>query len=267
MEDLKAKVAVVTGAGQGIGAAVARVLSEAGAHIAVTDAVGARADDVASNLERARAWRLDVARSEDIEHVAREINDEMGVPAILVNNAGINRVGPSVELALADWQAVVDVNLTGVFRCCQVFARPMLSAGEGTIINIASINALVGMPGRAAYGATKAGVVGLTQVLASEWASAGIRVNAVAPGYVWTPLIASAIDAGLYGDADILDKVPARRFADPEDIAEAVLFLASERASFIVGETLVVDGGYTAYGAPTPTSDVDMKRFAPKKPI
>ena len=255
-------MAVVTGAGQGIGAAIARALADAGARVAVTDVVAERAQAVAATIPGSVAWRLDVADWDAIGTVGAEIAEAMGAPTILVNNAGIQRIAPSTEMTRADWQQVLDVNLTGVFRCCQVFAPAMLAAGSGAIVNIASINALLGMPGRAPYNATKAGVVALTQVLAAEWAGRGVRVNAVAPGYVWTHMVDAAVASGLYGGADILDKVPARRYATPEDIAAAVLYLVSDGAGFVHGHTLVVDGGYSAYGAPSPTSHVVTGRTA-----
>jgi NAD(P)-dependent dehydrogenase (short-subunit alcohol dehydrogenase family) len=185
---------------------IARSLAGAGARVAVTDLIGDRAEAIATQLEGARAWQLDVARWDDIARVGREVADEMGDPLILVNNAGINRIGPSTELGEDDWR---------------------------------------------------------TRALATEWSPLGVRVNAVAPGYVWTGMLENAIESGLYGDAEVLDKVPERRFGQPEEIAAAVLFLVSDAASFVVGQTIVVDGGYTAYGAPTPTSVSVTKRHAP----
>ena len=148
------------------------------------------------------------------------------------------------------------MNLTGVFLCSQTAGARMLAAGRGSIVNIASISARVGMPGRAAYCATKAAVEGLTRALGVEWMGRGVRVNAVAPGYVRTPMIARAIESGLLAEQPIIDRVPAARLADPADVARAVLFLASPESDYLTGQTLVVDGGYLAYGAPAPASEI-----------
>ncbi len=194
--DLRDRVAVVTGAGQGLGEAIAVALADAGARVAVTDVVQDRANTVAARLPGAAGWRLDVADWDGVSVVAARISASLGAPTILVNNAGVQRIAPSTDLSKADWQMVLDVNLAGTFRCAQAFAPGMMAAGGGCIVNVASINALVGMPGRAPYNASKAGVVAITQVLAAEWAALGIRVNAVAPGYVWTRMLEDAAATG-----------------------------------------------------------------------
>jgi 3-oxoacyl-[acyl-carrier protein] reductase len=238
---LEGEVAVVTGAAQGLGAAIADALELEGARVARTDIEG-------TDL------RLDVRDRDSVEAAVDRVSATLGPPSVLVNNAGISRVGPSESLDEAVWSEVLEINLTGVLRCCQATGRRMLAAGRGAIVNVASINALLGMPGRAAYCASKAGLVGLTRVLAVEWASRGVRVNAVCPGYVRTPMVEKAIADGLYSGQGLRDRTPADRLAEPTEIAAAVVYLASSDASYVTGQTLVVDGGYTTYGAPAPAS-------------
>jgi NAD(P)-dependent dehydrogenase (short-subunit alcohol dehydrogenase family) len=247
---LAGEVALVTGAARGLGAAIADALEAEGARVARTDLAGT---DV----------RLDVRDRASIEAAAELVSRTLGVPSVLVNNAGINRIGPSETLAEEVWADVVDTNLTGALRCCQILGRRMLEAGRGSIVNVASISALVGMPGRAPYCASKAGLVGLTRVLAVEWAARGVRVNAVCPGYVRTPMVANALDQGLLAEQPLRDRTPADRLAEPAEIARAVVFLASSDASYVTGQTLVADGGYTAYGAPQPASAIPSTSYAP----
>ncbi len=195
---LAGEVALVTGAAQGLGAAIALALAQAGATVAATDLAGAEYD-------------LDVRDSASVGRAVATVTERLGPPTILVNNAGVNRIGPSESLEEERWAEVIDVNLTGAFRCSQAVAGAMLAAGRGAIVNVASISAQVGMPGRAAYCASKAGVVGLTRVLAVEWADRGVRVNAVAPGYVGTPMIDAAIEEGLLSATDLAGRIPLGR--------------------------------------------------------
>jgi NAD(P)-dependent dehydrogenase (short-subunit alcohol dehydrogenase family) len=246
---LEGEVAVVTGASQGLGASIADALEAAGAVVARTDVEGA--DHV-----------LDVRHRASIEAAVAAISSSVGVPSVLVNNAGINNVAPSEALEEETWSEVLDTNLTGALRCCQVVGRRMLEARRGSIVNVASITALVGMPGRAAYCASKAGLVGLTRALAVEWARRGVRVNAVCPGYTRTKLVEKAVEAGLLSEQTLRDRTPCDRIAEPAEIAQAVVFLASGDASYVTGQTLVVDGGYLAYGAPAPASAIPSEAFA-----
>ena len=247
MTALAGEIGVVTGAAQGIGAAIADALEAAGARVARTD--------IAGDL------RLDVTDRGSVDSALAEVAERLGEPTILVNNAGINRLGPSESLSDERWQEVVDVNLTGTFRCAQAAGARMLPAGRGSIVNVASISAFVGMPGRAAYCATKAAVVALTRVLAVEWAARGVRVNAVAPGYVGTPMVEQAMAEGLLAEDDLAGRTPMGRVASPAEIADAVVYLASPAARYVTGQTLVVDGGYLAYGAPGRASSVPAKSF------
>jgi NAD(P)-dependent dehydrogenase (short-subunit alcohol dehydrogenase family) len=165
----------------------------------------------------------------------------------LINNAGISLITPAEDIALADWKRVLDVNLTGPFLMCQTFGRVMLEQGAGSIVNISSIAGLLGVADRAAYNASKHGLIGLTRTLAAEWGGRGVRVNAVCPGWVKTEMDARDMGSGAYTDADIQGRVPMGRFATPEDIAQAVAFLADDaRSGFVNGHALSVDGGWFA---------------------
>jgi NAD(P)-dependent dehydrogenase (short-subunit alcohol dehydrogenase family) len=250
------EIAVVTGVSKGIGRAIAEVLAGAGARVAATHHDREVCERVASELGDGHAGVvMDVSRHESVEAAAEKIAATLGEPTVLVNNAAINRIAPAETLAESDWRAVLDVNLTGAFLTCQVFGTRMLAAGRGVIVNIASIaGAEVGTPGRAAYGASKGGLVGLTRVLGIEWAGRGVRVNAIEPGPVLTPMVERAIADGIIDPRAVVDRIPAGRFAEPEDVARAVLLLAAPEASFVTGQTLVVDGGYLAYGAAEPVS-------------
>jgi NAD(P)-dependent dehydrogenase (short-subunit alcohol dehydrogenase family) len=255
---LAGEVAVVTGAGKGIGAAIARELAAAGARVAVTSRKQEDAATVARPLgEGHLAVAMDVSSTGAIDTAAEQIAEALGEPTLLVNNAGVNRIGPAETYTDDDWALVVDTNLTGVFRCCRAFGARMLERGTGTIVNVASmIGPVVGLPGRSAYAASKGGVVGLTRTLAVEWAGRGVRVNALLPGPVLTPMLRDAIANGIVDEADVVGRTPAGRLATPEDIAAAVVLLCSPGAAFVVGQTVVVDGGYTTYGAAHPGATI-----------
>ena len=250
-------VAVVTGSARGLGAAIARELAAEGCAVAVTDVDGAAAAELADELgERAIALVLDVRDRGSIERAVAETVDRLGEISVLVNNAGVNRVGPSERYSEADWCDLVDINLTGVFRCCQVVGTRMLAGTGGAIVNLASVQARTGSAGRAAYCATKTGVLGLTRALAVEWAGRGVRVNAVAPGYIATRLTLDAIASGLISEQELLDRIPMGRLGAAEHVARAVVYLASPESAYVTGTTLEVDGGYVAFGAPGPASRI-----------
>lgn len=255
---LDGELAVVTGAGKGIGEAIAVALAGAGARVAVTSRRAEDAERVASALGAEHVGvGMDVSSSTGVDAAVVAIVDALGEPTVLVNNAGVNRIGPAETYADDDWELVVNTNLTGVFRACRAFGSRMLVAGRGTIVNVASIiGPVVGMPGRAAYAASKGGVVGLTRTLGVEWAGRGVRVNAVLPGPVLTPMVHEAIGRGIVDPSDVVGRTPAGRFALPEDVARAVVLLCSADAGFVTGQTLVVDGGYTAYGAAHPGATI-----------
>jgi NAD(P)-dependent dehydrogenase (short-subunit alcohol dehydrogenase family) len=192
----------------------------------------------------------DVADRADVDGFARAVLARYGRADVLVNNAGIADIGPAEDIALDRWEQVLAVNLTGPFLLSQVFGRRMLALGGGAIVNIASVAGLRGIADRAAYNTSKHGLIGLTRTLAVEWGGRGIRVNAVCPGWVKTEMDEESQASGAYGDADITDHVPSARFATPDDIAQAVAYLADpNRSGFVNGTTLSVDGGWAADGS------------------
>jgi NAD(P)-dependent dehydrogenase (short-subunit alcohol dehydrogenase family) len=256
MTALDGQVAVVTGARHGIGRAVAEALAAAGARVAVTHHDLTVAETVAAEIGPEHAgFALDVRSSASVDAAAAAVADLLGETTILVCSAGVNKIGPSETYADDDWERVMDVNISGVFRCCRAFGARMLEAGGGCIVNVGSIiGTEVGMPGRAPYGASKGAIVALTRVLGVEWAGRGVRVNALLPGPVMTPMVRTAIDSGVVVEQEVIDRTPAGRLAEPEDVAGAVVLLCSPDAGFVTAQTLVVDGGFSIYGAAPPAS-------------
>jgi len=233
------KTLLVTGAGAGIGAAIAAAAAGVGYRVVVCDIDGERAKSVAAGLPGASGFELDVSREADVERVLDALDV---VPDALVNNAGIVRFGPLMDLSVEHFRAVLDVNLLGVFICSRAVARRMAPRRSGVIVSMSSINATHPGPGAGAYPATKAAVVSLTQQMSLEWAGSGLRVNAVAPGFIdagmSAPIYANPRVRELRGSA-----VPQQRLGTAEEVAAAVLFLCSEQASYINGHELIVDGG------------------------
>lgn len=248
---LEERVALVTGAGSGIGRVTAQALAEAGADVIVTELPERldRARETVAEVQalgrRALALPLDVRDAASVAALVPAATAGFGRVDVLVNNAGVQIPRSALEVSESDWDAVVDVNLRGAFFVAQAVGRAMTEAGSGAIVNIASQMGLVGYYKRAAYCSAKAGLVNLTRVLALEWAPRGVRVNAVAPTFVRTPLTAST-----FADPELAEDIPRRiplgRLAQPEDVAAAVVFLASPAAAMITGHTLPVDGGWTA---------------------
>jgi 3-oxoacyl-[acyl-carrier protein] reductase len=246
------RVAVVTGAGRGLGAAIATELGARGTTVALVDRDEPAAEEAAERLRAAggaaSARATDVSDADQVAALFDRVAAEHGRIDVLVNNAGVGAVAPSEELSPEVWSRTIAINLTGTFLCSQAAARHMLPAGGGVIVNIGSVFAATGMPMRAAYAASKHGVVGLTKVLATEWAPRGIRVVAVDPAYVRTALDDADQRAGGYTTEDIERRTPMGRYAEPAEIARVVAFLASDNASFITGSEIAVDGGWVAYG-------------------
>lgn len=243
--DLTGRLAVVTGGAAGIGRAISEVLAEAGARVVVADRNGAAAEVTANELNGI-PLALDVTDAAGCEDAAAKLAAQYGPAAILVNNAGIVQNAPSLDVDLADWKRVIDVNLHGVFHTCRAFGRHMVASGKGSVVNISSIcgEVTVHPQPQAAYNAAKAGVNLLTKTLAVEWAGK-VRVNAVAPGYTATELTLLGRSKPEWFNT-WLTGIPMGRLAEPREIALAVAFLASDAASYVTGTVLTVDGGYTA---------------------
>lgn len=244
---LEGRVALVTGASRGIGAAMAAALARAGADVAAhgnAAAAEATCDQVRACGRRAAALTADMADPAAPDRLVRETVAALGRLDIVVNNAGIIRRGPTVDTTDDDWDAVMNVNLHGVFRLCRAAGRHLLSAGQaGKIINLASLLSFQGGLNVPAYAASKSAVAGLTRELSNEWASHGINVNAIAPGYVRTDNT-TALQQDETRNRQILERVPAGRWGEASDLHGAVVFLASRASDYVHGHILVVDGGW-----------------------
>lgn len=247
-ETLKGKVAIVTGAASGIGRATARLFAREGAKVVVGDydADGGQetVDMIKNEGGEAIFTETDVSKSQDVKRMIARTVDTYGQLDVIFNNAGLGETAKVTEASAKHWETVLDVNLKGVFLGCKYAIPEMIKGGGGSIINNGSILAEVGFSEATAYSASKHGVVGLTQTVAIDYAAQGIRANTVCPGFINTPMVTRGLSeeeietiAGLH---------PMERIGEPEEVAEAVLFLASDRASFVTGTCLFVDGGYTA---------------------
>ncbi|MFY8075582.1 MAG: SDR family NAD(P)-dependent oxidoreductase [Sphingorhabdus lacus] len=240
------KTAVVTGAAQGVGLATSVKLASNGFHVVLTDLQPLEstiAELSASGLS-VQGISGDIASEEFVAALASQVASEHGAADVLVNNAGISMIVPAEEIGRSEWHKVMSINLEAAFFLSQAFGRQMLARGSGSIVNVASIAGLYGIIHRAAYNASKHGLIGLTRTLAAEWGGRGVRVNAVCPGWIKTDMDVMSQATGAYNDDDIIDRVPMGRFAKAEDVAAAIAFLASED-NFINGVSLPVDGGWT----------------------
>jgi 3-oxoacyl-[acyl-carrier protein] reductase len=239
--DLTGSVAFVTGGTRGIGAAIARTLHGAGAQVALTGRDAERAGTAAAELgSRAAGFACDVAVGEQVEAAVAAAERQLGPIDILVNNAGLTRDNILLRLADADWDAVLDANLKGAFHTTRAVIKGMMKRRSGRIINISSIVGLTGNKGQANYAASKAGLIGFTKSVAKEYASRGVLANCVAPGFIETDMTGSLPQGAR---ATLLEDIALGRLGRPEDVAGAVLFLASDLAGYITGQVLVVDGG------------------------
>ncbi|MGH7685165.1 MAG: SDR family NAD(P)-dependent oxidoreductase, partial [Vulcanimicrobiaceae bacterium] len=249
---LDGKVAVVTGSSQGIGLAAARRLGQLGARVVINSRSEQRARDTAATLAAEGLEAIgaggDISTSAGVAALFDRTLAECGTVDILVNNAGTTVVKPSEELSREEWEHVIGVNLTGPFLCSQAAGRVMLAKGEGVVINVSSMLSHVALPGRLAYSASKHGIDGITATLGVEWGRRGVRVVAVNPGYAATALVEQAMRSGKFSQDDLARRSPVGRIATLEEIANAIAFLASPAASYINATTLLVDGGWTAYG-------------------
>ena len=241
---LDGKAALVTGGAAGIGAAIAAAYAAKGARIAVVDVNEAAAAKAASGFpNESRGFHCDVADPDSVRRTVDAVFDVFGRVDILVNSAGVVQLAPAEELSVKAWDTTIEVNLKGTFLMCQAVGRSMLEAGGGVIVNMASQAATVALDQHVAYCASKFGVVGVSKVLASEWGPRGVRVNTISPTVVLTELGRKAWD-GPHGDA-LKKLIPTGRFAYPDEIAAAAVYLASGAAAMVNGADLVIDGGYT----------------------
>jgi NAD(P)-dependent dehydrogenase (short-subunit alcohol dehydrogenase family) len=246
--DLTGKVAVVTGAGRGIGRSIAEALAGAGACVTLSGRTQATLDAAAASIGATSLVQVaDVSREADVLALRDAALARFGRIDVLVNNAGINPIWRTIEkTTLADWQAIIDVNLTGTFLCCKHIGGVMAARGAGSVINLSSVAGHVGLVRSAPYCASKGGVELLTKALALEWATRGVRVNCLAPGYVDTDLTSSLLHHETLGKP-FLDHTPMGRFGEPRDLVGAAVFLASDASAYMTGQSLVIDGGWTAH--------------------
>ncbi|MGB9627935.1 MAG: 3-oxoacyl-[acyl-carrier-protein] reductase [Thermodesulfobacteriota bacterium] len=242
--ELEGKVALVTGGAQGIGRAIGLLLAQKGATIVISDINLQKAEETVQEIQslgrKAMAFQVDVANFSEVEKMVDAIVEKFSRIDILVNNAGITRDKLILRMSEEDWDSVIRINLKGTFNCTKAALKYMTKQRSGKIVNIASVSGMMGNPGQANYSASKAGVIGFTKTIAREFAQRGINVNAIAPGYIQTPMT-DVLPEKVKEELKRL--IPMERLGQPEDVAQAVLFLVSEASSYITGQVLNVNGG------------------------
>ncbi|UVI32968.1 SDR family NAD(P)-dependent oxidoreductase [Paenibacillus spongiae] len=248
------KIAMVTGAGNGIGKSIAGAFAREGATVIVVDIDGDAAvravEEITAQGQQAFAYTTDVSQGAGVEQLVSKVKESFGRIDVLVNNVGMTIRKPIVDFSEDEWDYIFNTNLKSLYYFAKEAGRIMLARQSGAVVNISSIHALGGIPRRLPYSVSKAAVDSFTRTLACEWALDGIRVNTVTPGYILTDGLKSAFESGALDQEDMVRRTPVGHLGTPENIADAVLFLCSPRASFITGTTLYVDGGYAAYHGP-----------------
>jgi NAD(P)-dependent dehydrogenase (short-subunit alcohol dehydrogenase family) len=247
---LDGKVALITGGARGLGLTMATALAEAGANVALAGRSIGPCEEAAAAIasatgRRANAFYADVTAAADVDRLASSVESELGKIDILINNAGVNIRGSVDQLSEEDWDTVIDTNLKGPFLCARVIGPRMVSRGWGRVINLGSILGVVGLGGRAPYASSKAGVINLTRVLGLEWAGTGVTANAICPGPFATEMNRQLLNDPVKYQ-DFVKRIPMGRWGELDEIAGAVVFLASDASSFVTGSALFVDGGWTA---------------------
>ena len=251
MFDLKGEKAIVTGGGQGLGKEMALALAEAGADVAVAQRHVEVAEKAAEEIRKlgrdSIAMKVDVSKAADVQSMVEVAKDRFGKIDILISNAGIGQGISALDMTEEDWDRMMDIHVKGTFLCCQMVGREMVKRKKGSIINISSMSAfIVNRPQeQAAYNTAKAAIAHLTKSLAAEWAKYSIRVNAIAPGYIRTPMTARALDAKIADEW--LSMTPMGRAGEPHELKGLALFLASKASSFVTGSVILIDGGYTCW--------------------
>ena len=247
---LDGKVALVTGGARGLGRTMANALAEAGADVALAGRSQAPCTETAGVIEaatgrRCRGYTANVTIAADVDRLVDAVEADLGAVDILVNNAGTNIRGPVDQLTEADWDAVVDTNLKGPFLCARAIGPRMVKRGWGRVINLGSVLGVIALPGRAPYASSKAGIINLTRVLALEWAGTGVTANAICPGAFATEMNRQLLDDPVKYQ-EFVKRIPMGRWGELEELASAVVYLASPGASYVTGSALFVDGGWTA---------------------